>query len=80
MWLVCQAFTRYQKKERWGTNNDKTNDKWETIDAQSRTTPEEPPLNTQLQNYNDIFDHLEILPPFSKGKQLLRTGMCYPGI
>ena len=67
IWVICKginednqekpqsqstAFTRHQRKERWGTNNDKTNVTYETYDTQTKTTTtEETPWNGPWNNW-----------------------------
>ena len=46
----CTAFPKYQNKERWVTNNGKTNATYEITNVQRRTATDEPTLEWSARN------------------------------
>ena len=52
------AFQRHQTKDRWGTNNDKTNATYETTDAQAKKNSNRGTMECQTKSHgmpNPIF-------------------------
>ena len=55
------ALTRHQKRERWGTNKDKTNAIYETTDAQTKKNYKRGITKTYLYNFDPLKPHFYIV-------------------